>query len=182
MRAAVRCATPRPSPNMMMMFLTLPLLKSLRCKATTSKLPRAVTVWPSLCVAVTLKLCTPGCATVKARSVAMLALVGTLATQPLLQPRSATGRFSAMLSMAKRTSRMVLLGSSGRNVACMSKRWPGKKRAMMGAACWLLNSSLGGVKRLTVGAAVAVVGVQRFEQRIAKTLVKKVEENTRMRC
>jgi hypothetical protein len=48
-----------------------------------------------------------------------------------------------------------LSAASGRKVACKSKRWPGRKRAITGAACPLLNNSLGGVRRVTAGAAWA---------------------------
>src|SRR5262245_22625165 len=49
---------------------------------------------------------------------------------------------------------MVRLGSV-RTVACRSNFWPTKNRATMGSAWPELNSSLGGVKRDTVGAALA---------------------------
>ena len=39
-------------------------------------------------------------------------------------------------------------------VACKSKRWSGKNRAITGAALPLVNSSLGGVNRVTWGAAI----------------------------
>lgn len=52
---------------------------------------------------------------------------------------------------------MVLSAASGTMVACKSKRWSGKKRAITGAALPLENSSLGGVNLVTCGAAIASV-------------------------
>ena len=89
-------------------------LLATRPAGTTSKLPVAVTTWPSLCVAVTVKVCTPGLSALTARMVAMLALVGTLGRQPWAQPRRATFTpSSALPSMAKRAPVMVLPASSG---------------------------------------------------------------------
>src|SRR5262249_56010270 len=51
---------------------------------------------------------------------------------------------------------VMVVSRSVLTVACRSNFWPTKNRAIMGAAWPELNSSLGGVKRDTVGAASAV--------------------------
>ena len=64
----------------------------------------------------------------------------------------------ALPSISKRAETMRR-PESGFNVACRSKRWPGRKRATTGAASAsrpLANSSDGGVKRLTLGVASAM--------------------------
>ena len=152
MRAAVRCAAPMPSPSSSTMFLTFAPPAT---KGTTSKLPRAVTVWPSLCVALTLNSWSPGFVISTARTVAMAAFSGRPLTQPLAQLRSATVATTGLPSIMKLAAVMDLAASSGRSVACRSKRWPGRKRAMTGAALPDAKSSLGGVRRLTLGAAAA---------------------------
>jgi hypothetical protein len=68
-----------------------------------------------------------------------------------------TSALTSFPLIEKRALVIVLDASSGRTVACKSKRWPGKNRAITGAALPLLNISLGGVRRVTVGAAKAWV-------------------------
>jgi hypothetical protein len=92
---------------------------------------------------------------------ARLDTTAVLAEMPLRQMASQalteTSAVTALPLMEKYALVIVLDASSGRTVACKSKRWPGKNRAITGAALPLLNISLGGVRRVTVGAAKAWV-------------------------
>lgn len=114
---------------------------------------------------------------------AIAALTGTSFTQPVAQLRKATVAPTKVLpfltltdlpSIANIAEEIVLLASSGRSVACKSKRWPGKNRAMMGAAWLLVNSSLGGVSRDTAGAASAAPVAITVSMAVVSLLNKKV--------
>ena len=151
MRAAVRCAAPMPSPSRMMMFFAgRPCLVS----ATTSKLPVAVATWPSLCVALIFSRCTPGLFNEYARNDTTAAFTSLGRLRPVVTTLVVAGAGLSATPSTANSKLASVVPASSRTVACRSKRCPGRKRAIVGGFGLLLaNSSLGGVKRETDGAA-----------------------------
>ena len=94
---------------------------------------------------------------VMARTLATALFFEILGRQPVEQSRKAVETLTTWLLIANSALVIDLLASSGLIVACKSKRCSGKKRAMTGAGCPLLNNSLGGVSRVTTGCAEASV-------------------------
>src|SRR5580765_5607709 len=162
MRAAVRWAAPMPSPSRMMMFFAG---RPSRPIATTSKLPSALTLWPSLCVARTVSLWTPGRATENARCETTAAFTSFGSVRPVVTTLVVPGDGCVGAPSTRKLKSFSVVPASRRTVACRSKRWPGRKRAMYGPATLpLANSSLGGVSRLTVGAAPASAAATTIRQ------------------
>ena len=94
---------------------------------------------------------------VMARTLATALFFEILGRQPVEQSRKAVETLTTWLLIANSALVIDLLASSGLIVACKSKRCSGKKRAITGAGCPLLNNSLGGVSRVTTGCAEASV-------------------------
>src|SRR5258708_39786047 len=97
-------------------------------------------------------MCIPGLPVEKARSEAMSVFAGL--------PETVASAHDTVPGTAAPSTRncalLMVWPASGEMVACRSKRWPGRNRAMMGGlgSLWL-NKALGGVKRVTLGAASA---------------------------
>lgn len=94
---------------------------------------------------------------VMARTVATALFFEMVGRHPVEQSRKAVEMLTTWLLIENSALVIDLLASSGLMVACKSKRCSGRKRATIGAACPLLNSSLGGVRRVTTGCAKASV-------------------------
>ena len=94
---------------------------------------------------------------VMARTVATALFFEMVDRHPVEQSRKEVEMLTTWLLIENSALVIDLLASSGLMVACKSKRCSGKKRATIGAACPLLNSSLGGVRRVTTGCAQASV-------------------------
>ena len=139
--------------------------RPLRSSATISKLPTALTRCPSLWVARTVSVWTPGLANEKARCDTTAAFTSFESVRPVVTTLVVFGAGRVSTPSTRKRKSTSVVSASSRTVACRSKRCPGRKRAITGPPCLLdANSSLGGVSRETLGAAQHSAGSARVSR------------------